>query len=39
MPMLATADATQLLATADRALYAAKHAGRGRAVLLVSRGE
>jgi diguanylate cyclase (GGDEF)-like protein len=32
-------DATQLLATADRALYAAKHAGRGRAVLLVSRGE
>jgi diguanylate cyclase (GGDEF)-like protein len=36
---LATADATQLLATADRALYAAKHAGRGRAVLLVSRGE
>lgn len=28
----------QLLATADRALYAAKHAGRGRAVLLVSRG-
>ena len=35
----ATPDATQLLATADRALYAAKHAGRGRAVLLVSRGE
>jgi diguanylate cyclase (GGDEF)-like protein len=32
-------DATQLLATADRALYAAKHAGRGQAVLLVSRGE
>jgi diguanylate cyclase (GGDEF)-like protein len=32
-------DATQLLATADRALYAAKHAGRGRAVLLVSRGD
>lgn len=32
-------DATRLLATADRALYAAKHAGRGRAVLLVSRGE
>lgn len=31
-------DATTLLATADRALYAAKHAGRGRAVLLVSRG-
>ena len=31
--------ATQLLATADRALYAAKHAGRGRAILLVSRGE
>ncbi|MBL9050134.1 MAG: GGDEF domain-containing protein [Tabrizicola sp.] len=36
---LATPEATQLLATADRALYAAKHAGRGRAVLLVSRGE
>ncbi len=32
-------DPAQLLATADRALYAAKHAGRGRAVLLVSRGE
>jgi diguanylate cyclase (GGDEF)-like protein len=32
-----TPDATLLLATADRALYAAKHAGRGRAVLLVSR--
>lgn len=34
-----TPDSAQLLATADRALYAAKHAGRGRAVLLVSRGE
>ena len=32
-----TPDATQLLADADRALYAAKHAGRGRAVLLVAR--
>lgn len=30
----AVPDATQLLASADRALYAAKHAGRGRAVLL-----
>lgn len=29
----------QLLAAADRALYAAKHAGRGRAVLLASREE
>ncbi|HLQ17839.1 MAG TPA: GGDEF domain-containing protein, partial [Tabrizicola sp.] len=29
---------TQILATSDRALYAAKHAGRGRAVLLVARG-
>ncbi|NJS40768.1 MAG: diguanylate cyclase [Rhodobacteraceae bacterium] len=36
---LSKPDATQLLATADRALYAAKHAGRGRAVLLVSRGD
>lgn len=29
----AATDATQLLASADRALYAAKHAGRGQAVL------
>jgi diguanylate cyclase (GGDEF)-like protein len=36
---MAVPEPTQLLATADRALYTAKHAGRGRAVLLVSRGE
>jgi diguanylate cyclase (GGDEF)-like protein len=36
---MAVPEPTQLLATADRALYAAKHAGRGRAVLLVSRGD
>ncbi len=32
------ADPTLLLASADRALYAAKHAGRSRAVLLVTQG-
>ena len=32
-------DPTQLLAIADRALYAGKRAGRGGSVLLVSRGE
>ncbi len=36
---MAAPEPAQLLATADRALYTAKHAGRGRAVLLVSRGE
>ena len=36
---MAAPEAAQLLATADRALYAAKRAGRGRAVLLPSRGE
>lgn len=35
----ATPDAAHLLASADRALYAAKHAGRGQAVLLHSGGD
>lgn len=36
---MAVPDPTQLLATADRALYAAKRGGRGRAVLLVGQAE
>ena len=32
-------DATRLLATSDRALYTAKHAGRGRAVLMEPEAE
>lgn len=35
---LAAPDAAQTLAAADRALYAAKHAGRGMAVLLAAEG-
>ena len=35
----AVPEPVQLLPAADRALYSAKHAGRGRAVLLVTRGE
>ena len=36
-PDAQTNDPGQLMALADRALYAAKDAGRGRAVLLVAR--
>lgn len=35
---LDTGDPAQILAAADRALYAAKHAGRGKAVLLSPEG-
>jgi len=35
---LAAPDAQQILAAADRALYAAKHAGRSQAVLLAPQG-
>lgn len=38
-PDLITLDAAQAMAASDRALYAAKHAGRGQAVLLSDEGE
>lgn len=38
-PDLAAPDAAQVLVASDRALYAAKHAGRGQAVLLPGAGD